>query len=172
MPQVFLMEGGRVALMDLKSVLGPLFCRIVHIPVPGFLGQDRGCHDLGDFCVSFDDCLAGNVGNLGGNPVAINQHQLYISQFLYFPQSPGHRQHGRLQDIVCVDFLGGRPGDSPHRLFLDDCFGLFPLSVGQLLRVVEHNDGKIVRQQHTGGANWSGQRAAASFINSCDAIQW
>src|SRR2546426_2629350 len=86
-----------------------------------------------------------------------------------FHRAP-HGEEARLKDIQAVDFFHARPSDGPgQRSILDEDREPFALARAQNLGIGDPGGRAPSRlEHHCGGANRSGERPAASFVDAAD----
>ena len=162
---------GSVALMILQSVGGVKRGELGHGAIARDLGDDRCGGDGGAAGVAIDDgdFQAGEAGLL----VAVDEAGVGLDGHARVAEALDGAAHGEeagAENIVGLDFLGGRDADRPRDL------GMTAEKMAQFLAVLDEEELRVVEmpvleavgQDDRRGIDRPGPAAAADFIDSGD----
>ena len=159
------MRPGRIALVDVKAVLGVLLRHFQHKVVPGDLGKHRRRGNIGTEAVPLDHGLHRDSEILF--PVSVDQNE--VGLYGKLPKRPLHGKKRGLQNVDLVNFLlRGETDPVGNSLFLNDREQLPALFVRQLFAVRQAGDIQMGRQDHRRRVHRAGQRPAPRFVHAAD----
>lgn len=164
--QRFEVVGRGVALILREAILRIKLIELVHAAIAIDFGED-GCRGNRDGArVAMDDRFL-----LDGQIEFDRIEQKVIGKRTQLRNSGNHRLAAGLINVPRVDAAGIDFGDGPAERVFANAFCEFDAAFGrEFLGIVEAHDSALGIEDHGGGEDWAEEGAAASFIETGDAL--